>query len=178
MVNRVGLLQVIAPSVKLAARDGVAYQKALTTSLAILIRNYELSEAQRLKAAEKQELSTAIDQLFTLPELKKISKRWEPKRAVASGFTQTEIVRALQSLLNCSREPYARPTLKLDAARKLSGKDKAELLEQIQVLMPLAELRAVLRLWDKKLKIPKGWTVRQYKERLQALLRGSVEPEA
>lgn len=177
MVNRVDLIRAVSPSVKLPTKDGVAYQKALTKSLIILLANYDLEDARNLNKAEKKELATSIDQLFTLAELKRISKKWEPNRSVSSGFTQSEIVHALHTLLFEEREPYIRPKLKLNEAQALKGREYQALGAQIEKYMPLAELKKVLTLWDKKFKPPKSWSVRQYRERVLGLFVGKVEPE-
>ncbi|MEM6410229.1 MAG: hypothetical protein AAF683_01680 [Pseudomonadota bacterium] len=178
MVDRVELITAVAPTVRLNATNGTKYLKALKTALILLLAEYELENARALNSTQKSELATAIDQLFTLAELKKISKKWEPKRSVASGFTQTEIVRALQDLLFEQRDPYNRPTITLTAARNMSGAEIESMLVTINRLMPKTELKAVLKKWDKKFRPPASYTVLEFRERLSDLLRSNLEPHS
>ena len=177
MVDRVELISAVAPTVSLSAVNSAKYLKALKSALIVLLADFELSDAQALPSSVKQELATALDQLFTISELKKISKRWEPKRSVASGFTQTEIVAALLDLLFERREPYVRPTISLPVASQMSVAEQDAMIRTINRLLPKAELKAVLKKWDKKFKPAASFSIPQFRERLSALLRSELEPE-
>lgn len=176
MVDRVELITAVAPRVSLSAVNSAKYLKALKSALIVLLADYELSDARGLTSPQKHELATALDQLFTISELKRISKRWEPKRSVSSGFTQTEIVAALHDLLFERRDPYTRPTITLTAAREMDAAELNAMLATINKLMPKAELKAVLKKWDKKFKPAASFSIPQFRDRLSALLRSEVEP--
>ncbi|MEO1659341.1 MAG: hypothetical protein AAFR51_00025 [Pseudomonadota bacterium] len=177
MVDRVELITAVAPRVSLSAVNSAKYLKALKAALIVLLAEYDLEDARALSHSQKQELATALDQLFTISELKKISKKWEPKRSVSSGFTQTEIVSALHDLLFERRDPYTRPTLSLSTARTMQRAEIDRMLILINRLMPKAELKAVLKKWDKKFKPPTSFTAPQFRQRLSELLKAELEPQ-
>lgn len=149
MVDRVQLIDVASEHVRLPATKGVTFNNHLTKALMVLMAEFPLVAARQLPTPKRQELATAIEDVFTLADLKKISKKWEPKRPVDKGETQTELSDNLLQLLEGRRQPYEPITLSLKAARAQDADDRRGLAIKIKEVAPDKHVTSLVKKWDK-----------------------------
>lgn len=71
-----------------------------------------LEEARALDAPIKGQVRLLLDDALGLPDLRKVTKKWDPKRVLGRNATLTEVRRVLCDLLDGRLEPLApvRPT--------------------------------------------------------------------
>jgi hypothetical protein len=175
VVDRVGLLTVIASRASLSAIQVTQFNKQLDKALAIALAELALEDARLLSPPERGELEAALRDILTLPELKKVSKRWEPQRKIDPDVSQTEITDGLAELLHTKREPYAPCTRTLAQARALGEREKADLRHSLR-LAPAADLKKLARYWDKANGALAAAVRARLEKELLSLLDGKSEP--
>lgn len=175
MVDRVGLLAVIASRAGLSAVQVTHFNRQLDKALAIALAELSLEDARVLAPRERGELERALRDILTFPELRKVAKRWEPHRKIDSDVSQTEITEALTGLLHAKREPYAPCTSTLAQARALGERQKADLRDSIR-LAPAGDLRKLAKKWDKANGALASAVRASLERELLSLLDGKTEP--
>jgi len=176
MVNRIDILSVTADKVQLPATKATQYLRQLDKALGLVVSELPLAEAQSLSSVDRKNLESALCEAIPIADLRKISKKWEPKRKIEAGVTQTEIINALVELLNQKRKPYAAITCTLAQARSLDNEKKSELRYQIDCLAPLSDLKSLARKWDRHNKSLPNSGRKDISKRLIALLSEAAEP--
>lgn len=176
MVNRIDIISVAAKKVRLPTTKANQYIKQLDKALGIVLSELPLVEARQFSEYHRKDLESALREAVALADLKKISKKWEPKRKIESGATQTEVTNALVELLYEKRGPYEPITFTLEQARNFGEKRKAQLQDEIERLAPLADLRKLARKWDKHNKSLPNSSRKEMSNRLLSLLNEASEP--
>jgi hypothetical protein len=176
MVDRVGLLEVVFTRASLPVAQATLLNRLLDRALAIALAELDLQAARTLPPARRGELESALRELLTIPDLRKVAKRWEPQRRLGADMTQTEITDGLAALLHGTRQPYVPCTRPLPQARALTGADRAELDEHIARWAPAADLRRLAARWDRNNKPLAQSTRTGLAAGLLALLNGRTEP--
>lgn len=176
MVNRIDVLSVTANKVQLPATKAAQYLKQLDKALGLVVSELPLEEAQRLSSVDRKNLETALREAIPIADLKKISKKWEPKRKIEASATQTEVTNALVELLHKKRRPYAAITFTLAQARSFDNETKLEIYYQIDNLAPLTDLKNLAKKWDRYNKYLPSSSRKEIVQRLISLLNGTSEP--
>lgn len=176
MANRIAIISTVAEKVRLPTTKASQYLKQLDKALGIVLSELPLNEARQLPEYHRNNLESALREAVVLSDLKKIAKKWEPKRKIESGTTQTEITNALVELLHEKRSPYEPSTFTLEQARNLGEKRKVLLEDQIERLAPLTDLKKLARKWDKHNKSLPNSGRKDISKRLIALLSEAAEP--
>ncbi len=150
MVDRVELLGVIANRIHLSGAQATQFNNQLNKVLAIVCAELSLEDARELSGRERSELESALRGILTFADLKKVSKRWEPRRKIDGDISQTDIANGLVELLYDKRAPYVPISITLGQARALSDRDKADLIERITRVAPVGDLKKVAKKWDRR----------------------------
>lgn len=109
MLDRLSLVKELDREVRLPAASSAKAAGLYDKLLALLVVELSLLEARNLGGSTRSALRTFIDGAMSMTDLKKLSKRWDPKRAIGRDTTQTEVRRSLCDLLDRKAEPYAPP---------------------------------------------------------------------
>lgn len=172
------LLLSTEPAANLSAAEANRLVKQANKLLLGLLKASTLDAVRHLPEAVRRELAGRLDVSFTFPELKAISKAWEPRRKIEDGETQTALGQNLTSLMHGRREPYvpveARLTLK--AARERPMAERAAIVSKLRDWAPKADVKKLVKKWDKHndaiQSAPRGRQV----DHLAELLEGRSEP--
>jgi hypothetical protein len=109
-------------------------------------------------------------------DAEKLARLWEPSRKVDTD-AKPRLKHDLIDLLYKRRDVYANPlAVGLYEARKLANGSGETLRAAIEHLAPLADLKTLLKQWDKHIS-PKPTTRKSHAERLLALLDGAMPAE-
>jgi len=172
------LLLAVQPTAELRAAEATKLVKQTNKILLALLKFSTLERVRALPPSVRQTLSGRLDVSFTLPELKAVSKAWEPKRKIEEGETQTDLGRNLSTLMQWGREPYlpvdSRLTLK--SAREAVSEERAEMAMKIGDWAPKADLKRLLKKWDRNNEVIQTAGRNRQVDHLVALLAGKVEP--
>ena len=151
---------------------------ALNKSIAILFSGTNLEAIRGCSGSERKAFVEAMSDGLKLPDLKKVSKAWDPKRTVLAGTSFTQLLGELSELMNGEREPFLPPKMSLPDALRLSGQEKAMLADDIARFATAPQLKGLLKKWDKlglggdamKMALPK------LRHNLCGLLREDLRP--
>jgi len=150
MLDRFELLRELnAQPLKLNSAAHRALEKTLNKAIAQMIVGLTLQAARSAPESTRKAIAAGFAEALAMAELKKLSKLWEPKRAVPASAGHAELAADLVALMEGQRAPFEPTKLGLAQARSLGDKDKAELLLGIQRLASLPQLKAILKKWDK-----------------------------
>jgi len=176
MVNRIDILSVTANKVQLPATKATQYLKQLDKALGLVVSELPLAQAQSLSSVDRKNLEIALREAIPIADLKKISKKWEPKRRIEASASQTEITNALVELLHQKRKPYVAITFTLAQARSLDNEQRSEIGYQIDSLAPLTDLKSLARKWDRHNKSLPNASRKEISKKLNSLLHETSEP--
>lgn len=178
MVDRVALLNMLPNRASLPATPELEFHQLLDEAIAIALAELDLQDARALSSHAREEIEGALRDVLKLADLKKVAKRWEPKRKIENGISENRIADALVELLHSQREPYEYRAIPLIEARNLRSKAKEALAYSIGELAPVADLTKLAKLWDKENKalLSKTAERKQVATTLLALLAGDTEP--
>lgn len=179
MLDRIeALRQLDALSPKLNVTGERALEKALNKAIAMTLSGVDLEVVKGAGPRTQQNLKRALADCLTMAELKKVSKKWEPKRTVTAGTSHQELVGQLTDLLEERRLPFSPPKLSLAQARSLDPIQTNALSYQIVELCTPAQIKSLLKKWDKRNKSAQTKGVEAQSSHLIALLKLHAEPAA
>lgn len=180
MKDHFELLLAVEPAAKISAAEGNRLVKQVNKVLLSMLKTAPLERVRALPAPVRRTVSGRLDVSFSFPELKSISKVWEPRRKVEDGETQTDLGRNLTSLMQGEREPYvpvdSRLTLK--AARERPSDERARMAAKLKQWAPKSDLKQLVKKWDKLNSAIQNAPRERQVEHLVGLLEGHTEPEA
>ncbi len=145
------LLVAVDATAQLRPAEANRLVKQTNKILLALLKASSLERVRALPHTVRQELTGRLDVSFTFPELKAISKAWEPKRKIEEGETQTDLGRNLTSLMQGVRKPYVPvdSRLTLNGARNLPPDELGKIVSKIRDWAPKADIKKLLKKWDK-----------------------------
>ena len=150
MLDRVVALQqleTLRPTLNVTAER--AFEKALNKAIALAMSGVDLADARKADPSTQRNIKSALEDCLTMAELKKVSKKWEPKRTVTSSTSHQELVDQLTELLEEKRTAFQPPKMSLAQARSFDPKEAAALAYQIEHLCTPAQIKSLLKKWDK-----------------------------
>ena len=80
MSNKVSLLSSLETQISLNSADLLKFEVLVDKALKPLIKLLPLETAQALNSENKSALAALIGSALTLPDLKAVSKKWDPKK--------------------------------------------------------------------------------------------------
>jgi hypothetical protein len=150
MLDRFELLRELnGQPLKLKSSDRTALEKTLNKAIAQMLVGLTLDAARGASPTARQAIAAGFAEALALAELKKVSKLWDPKRAVPASAAHAELAGDLVALMEGQRSPFEPTKLGLAQARSLGEKEKVELMLGIQRLASLPQLKPILKKWDK-----------------------------
>jgi hypothetical protein len=168
-MNRAALLQAIEPMIEPGPTQREAIRKSLDKALVDLTLALPIHSAQSLPPESRDELEIVIRDLMGAKEVGSLAASWEPQRKLDSDL-KLNLKIDLIDLLQRRRKPYAGLRLiPLNEARQAGD----EYRKHIQRDVPTAELKKMLKAWDKNFK-PISSTRAAVIQRLMALLAGAA----
>ena len=167
-------LSSLNPSLK--ASEEKALVGSLNKALALALAGIELNDARECSTSVRKQIYSCLADCLTLSELKKVSKKWEPKRTVSSSIAQSELVEDLKQLAEREREPFVPSKLTLNAALSALPADRIALEQGIMRFATPAQLKSMLKKWDKHANAPSNLSATQLRDQLLSLLHGKVTP--
>jgi hypothetical protein len=172
MVDRLALLRDMEPLINPNPTQAESIRKTLDKVLVESTIALPLTAAQALPRAKRDELEIVVRH-FGQKDAEKLAVFWEPDRKL-NASTKRTIKDDLADLLHGRRKVYAlQKSVGLNAVRELADEERAVLRLAIKRLAPLADLKALLKEWDKHLS-PKPTTRDANVDRLVALLDGAA----
>jgi hypothetical protein len=176
MVDRLSLLREMEPLAKPTGTQAESIRRTLDKAMIELTLTLPLASARTLPQTSRAELEIVVHDVLSPKDAEKLAHLWEPSRKVDAD-AKPKLKHDLIDLLHKKREVYAIPSaVGLDEARKLANGSRETLSAAIEHLAPLADLKALLRQWDKHIS-PKPTTRKGHVERLLALLEGATPAE-
>lgn len=150
MLDRFELLIALnSQPLKLNSAGHRALEKTLNKAIGQMIVGLSLDAAKAAPESTRKAIAAGFAEALAMAELKKVSKLWDPKRAVAASIAHADLAGDLISLMEGQRRPFEPTKLGLAQARSLGDKDKAELVLGIQRLASLPQIKAILKKWEK-----------------------------
>jgi hypothetical protein len=122
MLDRLYLLQELDRNVRLSSANSVKAEALYEKLLSLIIAEMPLADARGLGAGQRAALRAFIEGAMAMSDLKKVVKRWDPKRTISKETTQTEVRRILVELLDRRREPHVPPPKAKKASARLSAR--------------------------------------------------------
>jgi hypothetical protein len=172
MLDRIELLRDLnGLPLKLTGTAQRALEKTLDKAIGQMLVALPLAAARRASPQAHRMISAGLIEALTMAELKKLSKVWEPKRAVPQGAGHAELAADLIALMNGDREPFEPTKLGLAQARSLGGAEKAALAQGIERYASAPQLKPILKKWDKASPLNTGGDEKAVRAALLALLR-------
>jgi hypothetical protein len=178
MLDRIVLLSELnSLQVEMKATAQRALEKTLNKAIGQLLAGLPLAEAMSAPQTTRQLISIGFEESLTMAEIKKVSKLWEPKRTVPASIAHTELAQDLTDLMDGRRKPFVPTKLTLPQARSLGSADARELKLGLERFATAAQLKALLKKWDKHSALNKGGKEPEIRERLLSLLLHRAEPD-
>lgn len=173
MLDRIELLRDLnGLPLKLKGAEQRALEKTLNKAIGQMLFGLALPTARAASGPTKAAVFAGLVEALTMAELKKVSKLWEPKRAVPASISHAELASDLAALMNSEREPFEPTKLGLAQARSLGEKEKADLALGIQRFASPTQLKAILKKWDKASPLNTGGDEKAIRGVLLTMLRG------
>lgn len=171
MLDRIELLRDLnGLPLKLKGADQRALEKTLNKAIGQMLFGLPLPAARAASTQSKRAIFAGFVEALTMAELKKVSKLWEPKRAVPTSISHAELAADLAALMNRERELFEPTKLGLAQARSLGVAEKAQLILGIERFASLAQLKTILKKWDKASPLNSGGDEKAIRAALLALL--------
>jgi hypothetical protein len=172
MLDRFELLRALnSQPLKLNGAAHRALEKTLNKAIAQMVVGLSLDAAKAAPESTRKAIAAGFAEALAMAELKKVSKLWDPKRAVPASIAHADLAGDLVALMEGQRRPFEPTRLGLAQARSLGEKDRAELVLGIQRLASLPQLKAILKKWDKVSPLSTGGDERAIRSALLALLQ-------
>lgn len=169
MVNRATLIKELDGSIAPSPTQRESIRKAQEKALIEAVQALPLTAARKLSTAHRSDLEIVLKSLSDA-QAKAMSALWEPKRKLqAADADIKQVVKSrLVELLSNGQSPYEPITVSLEEARK---GDRAFYSAIISQLAPTADLKSLLKKWDKHY-APVPQKRAELSKRLVALLNG------
>ncbi len=150
MLDRFELLRELnGQPLKLNGAAHRALEKTLNKAIAQMMVGLSLDAAKAAPESTRRAIAAGFAEALAMAELKKVSKLWDPKRAVPASIAHADLAGDLVALMEGQRRPFEPTKLGLAQARSLGKKEKDELVLGIQRFASLPQLKAILKKWDK-----------------------------
>lgn len=172
MLDRFELLRALnSQPLKLNGAAHRALEKTLNKAIGQMIVGLSLNAAKAAPEGTRNAIAAGFAEALAMAELKKVSKLWDPKRAVPASIAHADLAGDLVALMEGERRPFEPTKLGLAQARSLGEKDRAELVLGIQRLASLPQLKAILKKWDKASPLNTGGDEKAIRAALIGLLQ-------
>lgn len=176
MVDRIGLLHNVANlPLELTTPLERNLEKSLNKSISVLLLGLDLEAARNSSDGVRREIIESLSACLSMAELKKVSKKWDPKRTVTSDTSHEELTRDLATLLNREREPFLPPKLTFNQANSLGNRDQRSLREAISHFCTPPQVKALVKKWDKFSELATSTNTTAQRSHLLSLLDGGKE---
>jgi hypothetical protein len=171
MLDRFELLRALnSQPLKLNGAAHRALEKTLNKAIGQMIVGLSLDATKAAPESTRKAIAAGFSEALAMAELKKVSKLWDPKRAVPASIAHADLAGDLVALMEGERRPFEPTKLGLAQARSLGETDRAELVLGIQRLASLPQLKAILKKWDKASPLNTGGDEKAIRAALREML--------
>lgn len=119
--DRFKAVQKLVDVSELSASDAKKAQGLYEKLASLYVLQIPLKDAKSLSTDLRADLKVLIGDIFALADLKKLSRKWDPKKKLPADLSQSDLAAHLVALLDGKAAPTAAPARRSRSPQKEGG---------------------------------------------------------